>query len=36
MSFHALDKLEAKFDAKTLLLHVHHFDDKKNHKTTQP
>jgi len=35
MGFDALDKFEAKFDAKTLL-HVHHFNDKKNRTTAQP
>lgn len=34
MSFVALDKFETKFDAKTLLLHVHLFNDKKIAKNT--
>jgi len=34
MSFVALDRFEAKFDAKTLLLHVHLFNDKKSQKKT--
>jgi hypothetical protein len=29
MGFDALDKFEAKLDAKTLLLHIHNFNDKK-------
>jgi hypothetical protein len=30
-----LAKFEAKFDANTLLLHVHHFNGKKNLKMAQ-
>jgi hypothetical protein len=37
MSFDALDNVEAKFDAKMLLLHVDRFNNKnKNRKATQP
>jgi DTW domain-containing protein YfiP len=34
MSFVALDKFETKFDAKTLLLHFHHFNEKNSQNNT--